>query len=211
MDKVIIAIDIESRGTSVKRNGIISIGVCVGDATTENVIEKIRFDVAPLEGQIMEKRCQDEFWSKHKDIYKTLTENPTPAKKAMSVFRGLIDHWHTNAESVYIVSDNPAFDFGMVNYYLDEFGLLPLSYKTNADGIAEYVPLHDTDSYARGSLGQGFNNQWVNDTDVIRTHLGTQDTLNKDSHNHLPENDAEFIYRLHFQIVNKSPLKRAKK
>jgi len=207
---VVIALDIESRGMSPKKHGILSIGMCIGSAEEDLVLIKKRFDLEPLPGQQMEKRCQDEFWSKHQDIYAILTQDPKPVKEVMTAFRAIIDKWHAVAEDVYLVSDNPAFDFGLLNYYLDEFDLLPLSYKRNKEGKPEYVALHDSDSYARGALGQGFNAQWVNDTEVIKEHLHAQDTLNKDSHNHLPEKDAEFIYRLHYQVVNKSPLKRAK-
>ena len=57
---VIIAIDIEARGQGPVTHGIISIGVCVGNSSREEVIEKRRFDLLPLPGQSIEKRCFDE-------------------------------------------------------------------------------------------------------------------------------------------------------
>lgn len=200
---IIFALDIETRGMSAKHHGILSIGICIGSADEEKVLFKTRFDLKPLVGQTMEQRCHDEFWAKHQDLYAELTKAPMDAKSQMGEFRQLLDQYHSSCDSVYIVSDNPTFDFGIVNYYLQEFGHLPLSYKRDESGKLCYVPLHDSDSYARGAMRYGFSEQWLSDEKVIKNY---RLTLSKEEmHNHFPENDAEFIYRMHFQLVN-SPL-----
>lgn len=49
----IFAIDIETRGQGPHSHGIISIGVCVGSAGREEVLEKVRFDLKPFPHQVM--------------------------------------------------------------------------------------------------------------------------------------------------------------
>jgi len=194
---VVISLDIEARGQGPKRHGIMAIGVCVGSANEEKVLEKTRYDIKALPDQTMEKRCWDQFWSKHQDIFDTITADAQDAKTQIVAFRALLDKWHKNSDSVYIVSDNPGFDFGMINYYLDYFALPTLNY--GHDG--NYINTHDADSYGRGVMKQGFGSQWFSNSSACK-HFNLQ--LNPDDHNHMPENDAEFIYRLHFQVVEKN-------
>ena len=66
-ENCIFAIDIETRGQDVMSHGIVSIGVCIGSATEEKIFVNKRFDILPLQSQIMEKRCYDEFWSEYED------------------------------------------------------------------------------------------------------------------------------------------------
>lgn len=136
---VIIAIDIEARGPGPRSNGIISIGVCVGSYPKEEVIEKCRFDILPMEepdgGQMFEPRCFNEFWSKHEDLLEKLTCDAKSASQQMPAFRKFIDKY----PNAYIVCDNPGFDFGMINYYLDVYQLPTLNYDSNG----HYRNTHD--------------------------------------------------------------------
>lgn len=165
---LIFAFDIEARGQGPARHGILSIGVCVGDAEGK-VLEKRRFDLRPLPGQGMERRCLEEFWSQHKELYETLTQDARDPLVQMNEFRALLDRWDAQAD-LYLVCDNPAFDGGMLNYYLDVAQLPTLHYRMRG-GRLEYRNVHDADSYGRGRMHASFE--------------------------HLPENDAELIYRLH--------------
>lgn len=191
---IIFAVDIEARGLGPYSNGIISIGVCVGRSDKEVVIEKIRFDIAPLYHQTMDPICYSEFWSKNKTQYTALTKNALPAKSQIPLFRSLLDKYDVD-HNVYIVSDNPAFDFGMINYYLDIFELPTLSHKRVGDTKVEYRKVHDADSYGRGLLGYTVDQPWLGNR-VIAKHIGTGH-INIDDHDHMPENDAEIIYKIH--------------
>lgn len=195
-DSVVISIDIEARGQGPKKHGILSIGVCVGRGDSEDILQKVRFDLLPLLDQTVEHRCWESFWSKHKELYNTLTTKAEPAEFGIAAFRRLIDFYDSEAKNVYIVCDNPAFDFGMINYYLDYFNHPTLSYTRKG----EYRNVHDADSYGRGMLKQGFSNQWMSNDELIK-FIGARDSLDTKSHNHMPENDAEFIYRLHYRAV----------
>jgi len=195
----IFAIDIETRGQGPVSHGLISIGVCVGSTTAEKVIDKRRFDFLPLTDQQMEKRCWDEFWSVNQPQLKKLKQNAQDPIKQIKAFRTFLDEIDQRFDSVYILSDNPGFDFGVINYYLDLAKLSVLNYKQTKDGKLEYRNNHDADSYARGKLSYGFDQQWISNEDVVKVvganHLNTKD------HDHMPENDAEFIYKLHYNVV----------
>jgi len=194
---VVISLDIEARGQGPKRHGIMAIGVCVGSMAEEKVLEKVRYDIKPLPNQSLEKRCWDTFWCKHKDNFNLFTANAKEAKGQITAFRALLDKWHKQSDTVYIVSDNPGFDFGMINYYLDYFSLPTLNYAHNGN----YTNTHDADSYGRGVMKQGFESQWFSNSQAC-AHFKLD--LDPEDHDHMPENDAEFIYRLHFQVVNKN-------
>lgn len=193
----VVAIDIEARGQGALSHGIISIGVCVGSATEEKVLEKTRFDMKMMRTQDFESRCMEEFWSKHQDQLNKLTKNAKPPGGQTLAFRELIDKWDRTHE-LYILCDNPAFDVGMINTYLDLFQQPTLHYRRNSDGSLSYRNIHDADSYGRGVLNQGLDSQWFSNKGACEK-LKTD--LNPDSHDHMPENDAEFIYRLHWQLI----------
>lgn len=187
---VIFAFDIETQGKSPSKHGIISCGIVVGtlDGT---ILTKIRFDVAPLEGQQMEERCMNEFWSKHSDILATLTKNQMWAMDFAHKFRQLLDSYDEDF-TVYLLCDNPAFDAKYIDYYLDLYGLDSMQYK--ADGKT-YRSVHDSDSYARGYLKYKFDRPWISNSD-----MGVEVP---EIEAHYPENDAERIYRIHLSLVNK--------
>jgi hypothetical protein len=196
-DLVIIAIDIEARGPGPRSHGIVSIGVCVGSTTSEedHVIEKCRFDLKRINlMQKYEKRCFDEFWSKNLDLKSELTCNAKDAREQMNAFRQLIDKY----PNAYIVCDNPGFDFGMINYYLDFYGLATLNY----DSKGGYQNTHDSDSYARGKLGYGLDKPWMsNDSVITRCRHDFPHTIVAQLTKHMPEDDAELIYHLHKNIM----------
>lgn len=195
--RVIFAIDIESRGRGCWQHGIISIGVCVGRADKEEVLAKTRFDMLPLSHQSMEPRCKREFWDKHPEQYKALTKNAKPAKEQIHAFRALLDKYDTDYDELYIVCDNPGFDFGMINFYLDLHDLLTLDY--SIDG--SYRCVHDADSYGRGLLQYKANQPWLDNT-YLQAVTGAIH-INLKDHNHLPENGAEVIYKLHRHVMDK--------
>ena len=189
---VIIALDIEARGQGAIRHGILSIGVCVGAVEKEYVFEKTRFDILPLPNQRLEDRCKETFWDKHPAILKALTKNALPANIQMVGFREIIDRYDRMFPSkVYIVCDNPGFDFGMINTYLDQFDIPTLNY--TYDG--QYRNTHDADSYARGLMHYDATKQWMSNADLAK-YIDATD-IDLDAHDHMPENDAQVIYKLH--------------
>ena len=128
-----------------------------------------------------------------------MQKHAKPAGTQMAQFRNLLDKWDKTHE-LYIVADNPGFDFGFVNVYLDMIKQPSLNYKKNFDGSLQYRSNHDSDSYARGLLRFSINKPWISNKHVIRT---LQLNLDADDHDHMPENDAELLYKLQVGMNSK--------
>lgn len=161
---MIVAFDIETRGKSPSQHGIVAVGLVLGtpDGT---VVDKITWKVKPLfEHQTYEQRCLDEFWNKQGDLRTVLERDAIDARAFAHEFRAKLDDLERNF-ALYLVSDNPTFDAGFINYYLDHFGLDSMQY--GADGKS-YRAVHDSDSYARGALHAPFTKPDVYDSDVAR-------------------------------------------
>jgi hypothetical protein len=77
------------------------------------------------------------------------------------------------------------------------FGLPNLNYHRQPNGTLTYRNTHDSDSYARGYLKMSYNKPWISNKKIIQS-LGLD--LDPDSHDHMPENDAELLYRLTVEI-----------
>jgi hypothetical protein len=56
-------------------------------------------------------------------------------------------------------------------------------------------------------MGTQYNEKWTNDQKII-DKFGLK--IDKSIHNHLPENDAEYIYRLHTGVLNAVKAKNAR-
>jgi hypothetical protein len=195
-------IDIEGRGPSVSRNGIVSIGVCVGERTgymDPRIIEKRRFDILPLPSQVMDPKCKAEFWDKQTNgLLEVLQQHALQPEVAIREFRKYLDHWIQRDPNLYVVCDNPAYDFAFIDYYLDMFGLPTLAYDQNKN----FRALHDADSYARGFLEKAPQEQWISNKAVIEEHNLRTGAPETTLVAHLPEDDAESIYRFHYALVH---------
>lgn len=204
-----LVIDIEGRGRSASRNGIISIGVCVGVSGASPypcVVEKRRFDLQPFTEQDMDPKCKREFWDKQPPhLLELLQQNAVPPMAGINAFRSYLDEWHAKA-TLYIVSDNPAYDFAFIDAYLDRAGLPTLAYHFNAARDLVFSALHDADSYARGFRLQEPHDPWVSNKELIQTlNLVTRDPTDLEMPTlvaHLPEDDAEEIYRFHYALIH---------
>jgi hypothetical protein len=196
--RVIFAIDVERRGENMVRHGILSIGFCVGRADRYEILEQGRFSLDPLPGQRYEHRCIDEFWKNYPEVKKTLEEESKEASWAISDFRDKIAEWEMKSE-VALVSDSSGLDFGIINYYLAHFGYPMLYYKMATTSHKPYVfrPTYDTDGYARGVMGYGYENPWTSDEEIA-ARLGFS---LENSKTHLPDEDAAHIYEMHIKTI----------
>lgn len=195
---VIIAIDIEATGPRFSKNGIISIGYCAGTMDGEVILKKrVSLD---LEGKSFDKSCYDQFWIKNLDLLETLKKEAVPIKEGLQKFISDFDSLNEKYELIPI-SDNPSYDIGFINYYLDFYlDRLPLNYVNGGD---DYRPIFDSDCYSRGLLGMKYSDGiWTSDKDV-REKLSFEipDSV---VHDHYPDNDAEYIYQHHRLSVLKS-------
>lgn len=189
----LFSFDIETRGKSAKRNGIVSVGVCYGPPGEKK--DLVRWNLLPMPGQVFEQRCKETFWDKNGDLLKKLSENQLEPGFFAQSFRFLLNQLESQYHEIYLICDNPAFDAKVIDYYLDEFGHDSMQYK--ADGIG-YRPVHDLDSYGQGTLGLGFDNDWLSD----ERHLGfLKDVRIPEDQKHCPEKDALDICLVYEALV----------
>ena len=180
--KMIVAVDIETSGPSVLRNGILAIGFCLGDMKG-SVIQKKRIHVALDDHHTFDERCLTDFWDKpaNKKVLETIQVNTSPPAKAIREFVQAIDTFDEHYQ-VSLVSDNPTFDFYFLNYYLDYYlKRKPLNYMFGEI----YRSLIDSKSFLRRYLGCNYRKSMQ-----LKFH-GVK-------HDHFPENDAEYIYLCYY-------------
>ena len=116
------------------------------------------------------------------------------APDATRELRAEFDRWDCDGRQAVILTDNPGFDAAMVNYYLHREHLPDLNHGCDC----QYRPIFDTDSYARGAMGKNYDNIWTDDSEVVK-RFGLDVKL--EAVDHLPENDAERIYRMHVGLM----------
>jgi hypothetical protein len=191
MKGVLFVFDIETRGKSMIKNGILSVGVVVGDENGE-ILHTQQWNVDELGGQEFEQRCLDEFWNKQpKELLESFSKNTVPAVLFAQEFRCLLNKF----DNAYILSDNPTFDAGYINYYLDYYGFDSMQFKS--DGKS-YRVVHDSDSYACGAVHAPISYTWPSDKDIQKLIGFTVENKELELIPHNPVHDAMKIY---FQFI----------
>ena len=178
---MIMVVDIETSGPSVIKNGILSIGYCLGDMNG-NIHEKKRIDVH-IGDKIFDPYCKTNFWDKSgpKEVLLALQKAPMAPKDAIQKFMNRVDEFDHNY-ALMIMSDNPSFDLYFINYYIDIYmDRKPINYQFGKT----YRPIMDFNSFSKGRFGP-----------MYRKHMHI-DSLGK--HDHYPDNDAEYIFRCFVQ------------
>ena len=193
---ILCAIDIETSGPKLIKNGILSIGICAGSVTGA-ILVKQRFDLKLDEGQEYDKECYDNFWKKNLNVLEEIKKNAVPPEEAMTKFMKIIDSLDEKYQLI-IISDCATFDIGFINYYLSKYlDRKPLTY--NIKG--EFRPVYDTDCYSRGAVGASYRNIYTDDTKVMKI---LRFTVSRVGTAHMPEDDAEYIYNMHRMVLIKN-------
>lgn len=193
---ILCAIDIETSGPKLIKNGILSIGICVGSVTGSILIKK-RFDLNLDEEQEYDKDCYENFWKKNLGVLKEIKKNAIPPRDAMINFMKEIDYFDEKYQLI-IISDCATFDIGFVNYYLSKYlDRKPLTYNIKGD----FRPVYDTDCYSRGAIGASYKNIYTDDTKIMNLF---KFTISRNGVAHMPEDDAEYIYNMHRMVLIKN-------
>lgn len=182
-----LALDIEGRGNSLD-NPICAIGVYLAPkdprliGTPGVLVVKRRWALKALPGQVDEKRCMDEFWSKFPEVDKWIRANERPALLVMQEFR---DWCKAQAEAVglkriTLLTDCPDYDAGR----LDELG-------------------HRTGTWTFPTRFLGTTTRhYMSDPGERMEQIGAEDAfkawladLHPDvQHSHYPDDDAQYNY-----------------
>jgi hypothetical protein len=201
MNKLITlcAIDIETSGPNLIKNGILSIGVCAG-SIQGNIIIKKRFDIKLDQNQEYDKDTYEQFWSKNLEVLYEINKSPMNPLDGITEFIKLIDNLDEKYKLI-IISDCVSFDIGFINYYLAKYlNRKPLTY----DYKGVFRPIYDTDSFSRGVVGASYNKIYTDDNRIMKK---LNFTVKKNSLSHMPDNDAEYIYNMHRSVLIKNTKK----
>lgn len=191
--KKVLAFDIEARGKSAIRNGILAVGVVLFDYGGVGEVMRKVWNVGPLPGQTYDETCLRDFWSKFPDTQHKLEQNPIDPQEFAHEFRTLLNTF--DESNVFLLCDNPSFDAWFINYYLDFFGLDSMSHDS-AGRFARVV--HDADSFTRGFLrSPPTENNWVSNEnvaeelriDIVKSEL------------HMPDEDAYAMLDFHLKLI----------
>jgi len=193
---VVIAFDVESRGSSLRRNGINACGICIVSAEDGIVISKKRWHIAPMEGQVYEERCLKEFWEKYPELKEEFERDPVSPEQFAREFRDILNLYEITNE-IFLLSDNPAFDAKCIDYYLDAAGMF--SMQCWADGTG-HRKVHDSKSYIRGGMSLGFTGPQRITTKEIYKNMQKEPPEFQGTQ-HMPEDDAYSIFKTMFDYV----------
>ncbi len=185
---VIAAFDIEATGSDA-RSSVVAIGVCVGTPDGK-VLTKQRWCLEPLHGDIIDPDCWTEFWAdperpENMVIWNEIQEAAKHPAIVVAEFTTFLRTLAATYERVKIVSDNPAFDTGMIDALLHRVD--PAFGSLRYLGGKTYRSIGDPGQMLKGAyLGRPALKQ---EYEAWRATLG-----DKVKHDHRPENDAESIY-----------------
>ena len=178
-----LTVDIERVGPGFK-HGILAIGVCFGD-TKGNVLVCRAFcgHVPPIED--FDRECYNDFWINYPDVLKRINNEATynPIARFHEFLVSLEHQYgpfgraHRDRVHMKLVSDNPAYDIGMINLEFFKNGYpLPMAEMWNGG----YVPTDDPSEQIRGLTAE-------QKAQVEKFITAT--------HSHFPSDDAMKIYQ----------------
>jgi len=207
--QLVLAFDIErSGGTDLYDT--IALGACVMNDKFEELDRYFYKCYIPTK-TVFEKRCYDQFWSKHQDTltsleYKGDASKETLEHEMIKEFHDFRKKYETYAEDngyeFYLVTDNNVYDGGFVNDLIFKYmpHTLPIPYTAKKQ---EYETFFETHSIEKGILlANGISKDWGL-FDEIKNLYNVPKC--KCFHDHNPANDAYTIaYEMHtlLQIGN---------
>ncbi len=192
---MICIIDVEAFGANIIKNGIAIIGYCVGDLHGK-ILKKERFYFKLDVNCEIEPRCMIQFWNNNKTILDTVLENGLDPLLQISKFATAIDDLDAEYD-LKIVNDNVTLDLAYINYYYAKYlNRFPITYR-QYDGL--YRNIYSVDDFSRGILNANFN-ELIRDKNIIEKYNIDLKNLKK---THLPDKDAEYIYKFHIELLKK--------
>ncbi len=191
----VLAVDVETSGSSYERNGILSIGASLHD---QDSVERESFQInvmLPKEKEY-EKDCLKNFWDKNPEAKRFVENNAIEAKEAMQKFYDFLMKVRPYSDIV-IISDNPSFDIAWIDHYLGLYiDQKPLRYLLN-------------DNYKMVWDAASIQKNWLciktSDSSFHSPPRGHKDKLELTSpypHDHNPLNDARSTAYCYLQTLS---------
>lgn len=204
------AFDVETSGQNFVKHSIIAIGASCIDETGQELFHLF----IPLLTQsiVFEDKTWNEFWQYHQDKlenFKYTGSNKDDMVKAEGIktfqtFRRNVEKYaYENDYKLVFCSDNPVFDGGFINYYINMYtNDLPIPYTASklifSDQFKKleqsYSSFHDVESFQRALLMSiGSTLDVGNKSIYIAKNWSSVLPTKQKQHDHHPSNDAYTI------------------
>lgn len=192
----IFAVDIEAEGQYVSKNNIVSIGTAHGPAMQDDGPALMRVSLQPDPTKSFEPRCLTEFWNRPEQVaqLKIFRAEAVPTHEALRTFLDTLRKAEEEAAkagaTVYVVSDNPSYDFSFLNHNLD----VHLSHPSLAfsELTGKYRGVCDEWEVLR-TVAHKHDLVMLPTTPDVRSELEAA-VAQRAVHDHMPEHDAAAIY-----------------
>lgn len=194
---VVLAIDIETSGSLLGHNGILSIGASLQNLDRKE-IESFFVNMQLVDGRSFEESCRRDFWDKNPIILEFVSQQAVHPTQGMKAFGAFIDNAQRTYPNLIVVSDNPSFDIAWIDYYLSVYGdRKPLRYNA-IDGKYDMI-------WDAASVQKTWCSMKIPGADFLsplkghKEALGLEHTVPKD---HNPLNDARNIAGFYIQTLS---------
>ncbi len=178
-----LAVDLEGHGARLDAP-IKAVGLCLGDDAGQ-VLEK-RLWVTDAPDSSIESQCRAEFWSKQPGLWQLLHSRGYAATQVFRDVAAYVDALESRfpATDIAILSDNPAYDVSRLD-----------------QGFAT----HAARAYGLRYTSTGQYRNVMDPSERFRALLEKEQRcwkalLDATPHDHMPDNDAEYIYILHVAV-----------
>jgi hypothetical protein len=199
----VLVVHVQTSGANFETNGIVSISAVLSEITRYpaqeklSEIDKFYINIKLPDKCGYEQRAIDEFWSKNTEYTKFVRQDAREPEEAMNLFVSFLNK--TEKYCPQIVSDNPSFHVGWINYYLSKYSTRStLDYAL--DG--KYRVLWDVHSMQKSLLEflqADYQSEWGL-TEKLGISLDDY-TDERDPIEHMEYNIARSITRSYFETV----------
>jgi len=174
--EVLLSVDIETSGPSVRSHGILALGLAVYHPNGQ--VHSFCFPAQLEDGKKYDEITKANFWDQHADLLHDLQSKAEPLSIALKKFVNVLD-FYDERYYVTIVLDHPVFDCAFINEAMDRlFGRKGLSYALDK---RFRMPI-DMRSFGIGVL-QGeeefrkFRKRILNEQQLVVTHSPDMDCV----------------------------------
>lgn len=179
----VIAFDVETGGQFMDENQLLEVSGVVMDLDG-NILDSLKVSLKIT--QPFEKRCMDEFWSKHKDVLDKIIANAIDASDAMLKFATWLDEMDEKHDKPIRLSDFSCFDIAWINLFLSKYTNRPCVYHAKDKMKNDYEMWHVIDTWSM-YLGAHINITGLLELDDVKKKLGINSKRFENTHDSLED------------------------
>ncbi len=152
--RYLLALDVEASGQGLRSNFLIQVGLALVEVQSGAVLARFSSYVAQPPGTVWEKRCVDEFWSKHPELFDKAKAGVAAAPSADQVASNLLAWVRARVPAggdTRLVTDTAGFDLAWLDWLLGDRSHF---YIFERDGQPVRTDVLDVGSWYLGLAGE---------------------------------------------------------